>query len=129
MIVAPHRIPSKVRKRLSADGLYALVKSQFSAIPDWRVTPTISLADSLMSAFAMFSLKDPSLLAFDARRNDANMKGLYGISQIPSDTHMREILDSVPPERLRLVFRDVFRQLQRGKALEPFVFYTSHGQE
>ena len=29
----------------------------------------------VLSAFAMFSLKDPSLLAFDDRRSDANMKG------------------------------------------------------
>ena len=28
----------------------------------------ISLPDALMSAFAMFSLKDPSLLAFDEKR-------------------------------------------------------------
>ena len=123
MILPPPRLPRKARKRLSADGLYALVKSGFSAIADCRETPTISLADSLMSAFALFSLKDPSLLAFDARRHDANMKGLYGIGQIPSDTQMREILDVVSPECLRPLFGDVFRELQRGKALEPFLFY------
>ena len=44
-----------------------------------------------MSAFAMFSLKVPSLLAFDDRRSDANMKALFGIGQIPSDTQTREI--------------------------------------
>ena len=76
-----------------------------------------------MSAFAMFSLKDPSLLAFDERRSDANLKALFGIGQIPSDTQMREILDPLDPEHLRPSFGDVFRQLQRGKALEPFEFY------
>ena len=84
----------------------------------------IPLSDALMSAFAMFSLKDPSLLAFDERRSDGNLKTLFGIGQIPSDTQMREILDQVDPEHLRPVFGDVFRQLQRGKALEPFVFYA-----
>jgi hypothetical protein len=82
------------------------------------------LSDALLSAFAMFSLKDPSLLAFDERRGDANMKVLFGIGQIPSDTQMREILDPVDPERLRPLFGDVFRQLQRGKALEQFEFYN-----
>jgi hypothetical protein len=76
-----------------------------------------------MSAFGMFSLKDPSLLAFEERRNDENMRNLFGIARVPSDTHMREILDPVEPRQLRPVFNAVFRQLQRGKALEPFVFH------
>ena len=76
-----------------------------------------------MSALAMFSLKDPSLLMFDGRRDDENMRNLFGIACVPSDTRMREILDLVEPRQLRPSFNAVFRQLQRGKALEPFVFY------
>jgi hypothetical protein len=120
----PDHKTRKTRKSLSADALYALVKSSFEKIPDHRdAKATVALADVLMSAFAMFSLKDPSLLAFDARRNDANMRGLFGIAQIPSDSSMRESLDPVDPEHFRVPFKDVFRQLQRGKALEPFVFH------
>ncbi|MHB8897426.1 MAG: hypothetical protein ACYC6Y_01625 [Thermoguttaceae bacterium] len=37
---------------------------------------------------------------------------------------MREILDEGDSEDLRGAFGDVFRQLQRGKALEPFAFYN-----
>ena len=115
----------KARKHLSADALYALIGSSFAQVPDPRRPDSpIPLPDALMSAFAMFSLKDPSLLAFDQRRNDGNLKTLFGIGQIPSDTQMREILDPLDPEHLRPVYGDVFRQLQRGKALEPFVFYA-----
>jgi hypothetical protein len=114
----------KVRKQLSADALYGLLGEGFARIPDPRQPkPPIPLRDALLSAFAMFTLKDPSLLAFDARRNDANLKALFGIGEIPSDTQMREILDRLDPEHLRPLFGDVFRQLQRGKALEPFAFY------
>ena len=117
----------KVRKRLSADPLFGLVRSGFEKIIDHRHDKaSIRLADALMSAFAMFSLKDPSLLAFDARRRDENMKNLYGIQTVPSDTRMREILDPVEPSALRPLFVDLFRELQRGKALEPFVFYQGH---
>jgi len=114
------------RKYLSADPLFTLIREGFERIPDYRppdVDIYISLPDALMSAFAMFSLKDPSLLAFDERRNDENLKSVYGIENIPSDTHLRTILDPVDPELLRPLFKDVFRQLQRGKALEPFVFH------
>jgi hypothetical protein len=56
----------KVRKNLSADALYALLGAGFATIPDHRdADATIPLSDALLSALAMFSLKDPSLLAFD----------------------------------------------------------------
>jgi hypothetical protein len=112
------------RKHLSADALFASLRSGFEKIPDHRGRKCpISLPDALMSAFAMFSLKDPSLLAFEHRRNDENMRNLFGIAHVPCDTHMREILDPLDPQQLRPSFHDVFRQLQRGKALESFVFY------
>jgi len=120
----PEKCAPRVRKHLSADAIYALLGLRFREIPDHRGRKCpISLTDALMSAFGMFSLKDPSMLAFEERRNDENMRNLFGIASVPSDTHMREILDPVEPGQLRPVFNAVFRQLQRGKALEPFVFH------
>src|ERR1700733_996936 len=113
-----------LRKHLSADALIQLVRSRLATIPDSRPPDVaISLTDALMSAFAMFSLKDPSLLAFDRRRGEDNLRSLFGLENVPCDTQMRTILDEVSPEDLRPAFRDVFRQLQRGKALEPLVYY------
>ena len=124
MLVSTPPAAGKVRKGLSADALYELVRKAFERLPDHRhAKAAIPLADAIGSALAMFSLKDPSLLAFDARRNDPNMKTLFGIGQIPSDTQMREILDPLDPDLLRPVFNDVFRQLQRGKALESYAFH------
>lgn len=114
----------KTRRHLSADGLCRTVRAGLERILDQRPQPQISLRDALLSAFAMFSLKDPSLLAFDVRRQDGNLQQLFGIGQVPCDTRMREILDPVDPEQLRPVFNDVFRGLQRGKALEPLVFHA-----
>src|SRR6266516_5828731 len=117
-IVAP-----KERKHLSADALFHLVRSGFATIPDPRGEYVdISLTDALMSAFAMFSLKSPSLLAFDKERAEGNLHTIYGIKRVPCDTQMREILDPVVPKSLRPVFQSVFAQLQRGNALEPMVF-------
>ena len=56
----------KARKDLSADALFERLHAGFDQIPDSRSKDaSISMGDALMSAFAMFSLKDPSLLAFD----------------------------------------------------------------
>jgi len=117
----------QVRKHLSADALFRLVQSDFARLPDYRVGDTeIALADALMSAFAMFSLKAPSLLAFDKERAEGNLHTIYGIERVPCDTRMREILDPISPQWLRPAFKSVFRQLQRGKALEAMTWLDGH---
>jgi Transposase DDE domain len=117
----------RVRKHLSADALFHLVRSGFASLPDHRLDETeISLTDVLMSAFAMFSLKAPSLLAFDKERAEGNLHTIYGIQRVPCDTYMRERLDPLSPQGLRPMFKSVFRQLQRGKALEPMMFLDDH---
>jgi Transposase DDE domain len=116
-----------VRKYLSADALFGLLRSGFADIAEHRPgKPDISLTDALMSAFAMFSLKSPSLLAFDQERTEGNLQRVYGMERVPCDTAMREILDPVVPECLRPLFKQVFRALQRGKALEEMVFVEGH---
>ena len=98
-------------KSLSADSLFALMRSGFEQVPDQRAeNAKISLPDALMSGFALFSLKDPSLLAFDGRRTtDGNLQSIYGIERVPSDTQMRTILDDVEPVNIRPVFKDALR--------------------
>jgi hypothetical protein len=121
------REPKKGRKHLSADPLYKMLRGRFEKLPDGRrESSSIALADALMSGVALFALKDPSLLAFDDRRQDENMKRLFHIERVPCDTQMRTILDPVDPLELRSAFGDVFRELQRGKALEQFKFQGAY---
>ena len=64
-----------------------------------------------MSGFAMFTLKDPSMLSFDDRRirdDEKNLQMIFGMENVPCDTRMREILDPVDFEQLRPAFRNVF---------------------
>ena len=59
--------PGEARKDLSADALFQVLRSHFGSLPDHRLGEVeFPLHDALMSAFAMLSLKDPSLLAFDS---------------------------------------------------------------
>src|SRR5713101_5142741 len=116
-------VAPKQRKHLGADALFRLVHKSFANIPDHRCDDTgISLPNALMSAFAMFSLTSPSLLAFDKERVEGNLQTIYGIERAPCDTYMRELIDPVSPEALRPAFTGVFLHLQRGKALEPMMF-------
>jgi hypothetical protein len=58
-----------------------------------------ALGDILMSAFAMFHLKDSSLLMFRQRMEEgwANMDRVYKIKSIPKDTAKLQALDKVTP--------------------------------
>ena len=122
MIVAP-----KGRKPLSADALLAQVRSGFAHIPEYRAGDTdMALADALMAAFAMFSLKLPSLLASDQQRAEGNLHTIYGLEHVPCATSMRERLDPVSPESLRPLFTSGLRHVQRGKALEAMALLEGH---
>jgi hypothetical protein len=106
------------RRHLHFDALIQRARRRFEQLPEQRRCPDFSLADTLMAGLALFSLKDPSLLAFQRRTLDHNRRRVFGLSAIPSDTQMRTILDEVGPPQLRPLFRDIFRPLQRGKILE-----------
>ena len=118
----------EARKDLSADALFGSLRSRFASLPDLRSGEVeIPLADALMSAFAMFSLKDPSLLAFDHRRHNPkdNFRTIYGINRVPCDSQMRDILDLSIPEPAGPVPRGLPR-LQRGQVLKRFVYLDGH---
>lgn len=113
-------------KALSVKSLLKVVREVFDFIPNHRRERKISLTDVLMSALAVFSIKSPSLLAFDKHRLEGivrhNLKTLYRVKNAPSDTYMREILDEVDPKVLRKSFLSVFHKAQRGKVLEHYTF-------
>jgi hypothetical protein len=119
----------KVRKHLNADSLFSAIREDFQKIHDRRgANSTISLDDALMSGLAVFQLKHPSLLAFDKQRKKApqNLHSMFGITNIPCDSQMRAILDSLSLSSLRAPFRTVFRQIQRGKDFEKMAYLDGH---
>ena len=110
-----------VRKHLGADALIATLRKSFEQVAEpSNGNPAIPIADCLMSAYAMFALKAPSLLAFEEKWKEeaANLQSIFKVQRIPSDTQMRTRLDLVPPEALRAAHNAILRDLQRGKALD-----------
>ncbi len=120
------------KKHVSVEGLLTTVRYKFNKVKDIVSSRSkISITDCLMSGLAVFSLKSPSLLDFEQNiANDevasSNLKNLYGITNIPSDTYMRERLDEVTPSSLRRVFSAVFAAIQRQKTLERYEYYNKH---
>src|SRR5437879_12622016 len=91
----------KERKYLSADALFGLLRNTFAQVPDHGSADAgIPLRDALMSGFAMFSLKCPSLLDFDKRRAEDHLHTLYGFECAPCDSCLHVMHEHVTPPAL-----------------------------
>ncbi len=62
-----------------------------------------------MAGFSMFHLKDPSLLAYRESMpyRTENLKQIYELEEIPSDSGLRNCLDGVAPDLLKSVYKDL----------------------
>lgn len=114
-----------IKKHLSFSGLRKSISRRFSEMEDSRTGQVkYSVHDCLMSGLAMMFFQDPSLLQFQRRLQDGlqrnNLQTMFGVSGIPADTQLREVLDACEPDQVEAVFSDFFRQLQRGKELESY---------
>jgi hypothetical protein len=124
---------TKSRKHLFLPGLLDRTRRTFDKIKD-SINPrtAINLTDCLMSGLAMFGLKYPSLLQFETQTRNKNspvthnLRTLYGIQQIPSDTYLRERLDEINPMELQKPINRIISQLQRGKILDLYKYYDDH---
>jgi len=97
--------------------LIKLVRNSSETIQD-PVTrkAKFSLVDCLMCGIAMFELKYPSLLQFDndSRKDGTlqhNLKSLFGVTAVPSDTYFRERLDPIDSHELQRPIDEIIKLL------------------
>lgn len=110
-----------------------MLHGELAKTPDSRSSnKSISLQDALMSLFAVFALKFPSLLQFEKWRKSkegwSNLSTLFCVKKAPSDTRMREIIDKVDVLHILPLFKNLFRIIQRGGKLRPFEFMRRKGK-
>jgi hypothetical protein len=120
-------VAPKVRKHLSADALFPVVRSGCAQIPEPPCEAgAIALPDTLLSAFALLALTAPALLALAKERAEGTVPTISGSQHVPGDTSRRERLEPVSPKWLRPGCKNVLRHLQRGKALAERVLLEGH---
>ena len=83
-----------------------------------------------MSALAMMFFQDPSLLSFQRRMQDrmqsCNLKAMFAVDKIPSDSVLRQTLDTIPTQTLHPAFSMLLKHLQRGKQLVGYKLESGH---
>lgn len=111
----------------SAPSLLRAIRGVFSRIPDHRGEAVkFTLVDALMSGFAVFGLKYPSLLKFDEDQDEPiirhNLRTLYGVDLAPCDTQLREILDPVDPDAINPAFNLLHQSIRRQGLLQAYEY-------
>jgi len=106
--------------------LVGSLRRRFQTFPDKRHGTNVryEMADIGASAFSVFFMGSPSFLAHQRRLEEghgrSNCETLFGLSGIPSDNHIRAMLDPADPSLLEPVYGDVLRELEQVGGLSPF---------
>jgi hypothetical protein len=102
------------------------VRRACAAFPDKRRgrDVTYTMADIGLSAFSLFFMQSESFLAYqrglEEGRKTSNCRTLFGMTAIPTDNHIRAMLDPVDPSHLQPAFDDVLTTLRQHGGLAPF---------
>ena len=101
------------------DSLLGSLRGCLDRFPDKRrgMNATYGIGDIGMAAFSVFFMQSPSFLAHQRQLEEghgrSNCASLFGIAKIPSDNHIRDMLDPAAPALLRPVFAETIEQLRQ----------------
>jgi hypothetical protein len=110
----------------SFDTLVGSFRQLLESLPDKRTGKNTSygMEDAALSAFSVFFTQTPSFLAFqrtiEKSKGRSNVQTLFGVHQIPSDNHIRDLLDPLKPALVSPVFEQALQMLDSGGQLNNF---------
>ncbi len=116
--------------QLSFDHLYnQVIVPFFRSLDDGRAfNASYALLDALKAAFAIYSLKVPSLFQFRtmSQAEDHNLSTVYKIGRLPSDNGLRKVLDGLDPAALRVGFAHLAEHVKATGLLERYHVYEDY---
>ena len=117
---------------MALESLIAGFKALCATLPDRRrgENTVYDMTDICMAAFSVFFMQSPSFLALQTAlqrgRGTSNCQTLFGMKRIPTDNHIRTMLDPVPPETLFTMFDTTLATLEAGGGLASFQRLGGH---
>ena len=102
------------------------LKERFAQFPDKRVGENtfISMKDIALSAFSVFFTQCRSFLEHQAimqsHKGQSNAGSLFKIEHIPSDNHIRNILDEVAPTEVFPIYHQFLGIVKDSGKLDQF---------
>lgn len=104
----------------------------FETFPDNRSRSNISkdFNDAAMGAFSLFFTQSPSFLAYQKLMRETegedNAQNLFGIKELLSDNHIRNLMDEVSPSLVFPFFEEIFHVLKCDNHLSSFRSYKKN---
>jgi len=104
--------------------LMSYLEEAISEFPDLRTgsNTRYEMRDAALAAFSVFFTQSPSFLfhqrSMQQSKGKSNAGTIFGVDDIPTDNHIRSLLDPVNVSLVQPVFRKVFEALERRKALD-----------
>jgi hypothetical protein len=102
------------------------LNERLSKLPDKRAgnNSFIKISDIGLSAFSVFFTQSASFLEhqqlLNKRIGKNNAKSLFKIEHIPSDNHIRDILDEVPPSEIFPIYDHLLSRTNKAGELEKY---------
>jgi len=117
---------------LSPDKIRQRFQESWRKLPDFRKpnnNTKYEVADAALAAYSVFFMQSPSFLAHQRdmhqRKGKDNAATLFGVSKIPSDNQIRNLLDPVTPNHFWVDFRWMHQELEQSGSLATFQDYKS----
>lgn len=113
-------------EELTFDNMVLKLRSVIERFPDRRTgnNTQYSIADAGLGAFSVFFTQSPSFLAFQdsmqKTKGKSNAQTLFGMNEIPSDNHIRTLLDVAHPSHVFPVFDYILNGLNGLGHLDTF---------
>ena len=115
-------------KEIKFEELINFYREVLAHLPDKRTgsNKSYSMTDVALGAFSVFFMQSPSFLShqreMEAGSKCNNACSLFKMAKIPSDNHIRDLLDEVSPNAVFPVFDSILNALKETNVLEKFRF-------
>ena len=102
------------------------LRTTFEAFTDRRrgKNTRYTIVDAALSAFSVFFMQSPSFLDYQRTMQEThgknNARTLFGVHQIPTDNHIRSLLDAVEPSAAYPMVPFVFEGLREAGVLDSY---------
>lgn len=117
---------NQLKEANTFEGVVSFFRQEMEKLPDKRTGKNTrnEMLDAGLSAFSVLFMQSASFLSYQRTMTEtkgkSNAQSLFGVHQIPSDNHIRDLLDEIKPEGVFPVFGKIMQELETGKQITKF---------
>jgi len=125
-------ITEKWLEQLTFDNMVKYLRDTIVNFPDKRTgqNTRYRLEDAALGAFSVFFTQSSSFLSFqnsmEKTKGKSNAQTLFAMDKIPSDNHIRDLMDVVAPSLVFPVFHYILKGIKDAGQLDAFRSYNDN---